>query len=141
MCIRDRLEILLYALSERHGARVACVLGLRADPGAPPAVGVTALNTWFARMRGGMRIDLCPLTRGEVSAQLAGILAGPAPEGLTTLAHGLSGGSPGLVRLLVDELRRRGVLERRAGLWLLGPVAVSYTHLDVYKRQPKASAS
>ena len=116
------LEILLYALSERHGARVACVLGLRADPGAPPAVGVTALNTWFARMRGGMRIDLCPLTRGEVSAQLAGILAGPAPEGLTTLAHGLSGGSPGLVRLLVDELRRRGVLERRAGLWLLGPV-------------------
>lgn len=57
-----------------------------------------------------------------MAAQLAGILSGPPPESLTTLAHGLSGGSPGLVRLLVAELRRRGVLAQRAGVWLLGPV-------------------
>ncbi len=116
------LEILRYALSDRRGASVASVFGLRVDPGAPTPVAVTALGTWLARKRSSTRIELRPLTRAEVSAQLAGILAGPAPESLTTLAHGLSGGSPGLVRLLVDELRRRGVLERRAGVWLLGPV-------------------
>lgn len=121
------LEILRYALSDRQGADVACVVGLRVDPGVPTPVGVTALGTWLARLRAGTRIELQPLTRAEVSAQLSGILAGPAPENVTTLAHGLSGGSPGLVRLLVDELRRRGILERRAGVWLLGPV----DHLSV----------
>ncbi len=116
------LEILRYALSDRRDAAVASVLGLRVDPGSPTPAGVAALVTWLARLRAGTRVELRPLTRAEVSAQLAGILTGPAPETVTTLAHGLSGGSPGLVRLLVDELRRRGVLERRAGVWLLGPV-------------------
>ncbi len=116
------LEILRYALTDRPGTRVACVLGLRVDPGVPSPVGVAALGTWVSRSWAGTRIDLHPLTRAEVAAQLAGILAGPPPDSLTTLAHGLSGGSPGLVRLLVAELRRRGVLERRTGLWLLGPV-------------------
>ena len=116
------LEILRYAVTDRPGTRVACVVGLRVDPGAPPPVGAAALGAWVARVRGGIRIDLSPLTRPEVADQLAGILAGPPPESATTLAHGLSGGSPGLVRVLVDELRRRGVLQRRAGMWLLGPV-------------------
>ncbi len=116
------LEILRYALAVRQGARAACALGLRVEPGAPPPDGVTALGAWVARLPDGIRIDLHPLTRSEVAAQLAGILAGPPPESVTTLAHGMSGGSPGLVRLLVAELRRRGVLERRAGVWLLGPV-------------------
>ncbi|HRC12113.1 MAG TPA: LuxR C-terminal-related transcriptional regulator [Dermatophilaceae bacterium] len=116
------LEILRYALTDRHGARVSCVVGLRADLTEPPSVGVTALGAWIARLRAGQRIDLRPLTRAEVATQLAGILDAPAPESVTTLAYGLSGGSPGLVRLLVAELLRRGVLERRAGVWLLGPV-------------------
>lgn len=116
------LEILRYALADRHGARVACVLGLRADPGTPPPSVIADLGAWVTRLRTGLRIDLSPLTRSEVAAQLAGILGGPPPDGVTTLAHSLSGGSPGLVRLLVDELRRRGVLERRTGVWLLGPV-------------------
>jgi DNA-binding CsgD family transcriptional regulator len=118
----ESLEILRYALTGRQGGRVACALGLGVVPGVPPPDWVTALGTWVVRSRAGSRIDLRPLTRAEVAAQLAGILAGPPPESVTTLAHGLSGGSPGLVRLLVEELRRRGVLERRAGVWLLGPV-------------------
>ncbi len=118
----ESLEILNYLLVDRPGARVAGALGLRVDRGATLPAGVTALSTWVARHRAGARVDLRPLTRTEVAGQLAGILGGPPPESLTTLAHGLSGGSPGLVRLLVAELGRRGVLERRAGVWLLGPV-------------------
>lgn len=102
------LEILGFVLNDRHGARVPSVLGLRADRGASLPAGVMTLSTLVSRLATGTRVDLCPLTRPEVASQLAGILAGPPPESLTTLAHGLSGGSPGLVRLLVAELRRRG---------------------------------
>ncbi len=116
------LDILRYAVTNRPGTRVACIMGLRVDQGAPPRVDGTTLGAWVARLKSGTRIDLHPLTRSEVSAQLALILGGPAPESVTTLAYGMSNGSPRLVELLVAELRRRGVLERRAGVWLLGPV-------------------
>ncbi len=116
------LDILRYVLTERPGARIPCVLGVREDRGSPPRPRATELREWVSRLRSGTRIDLAPLTRGEVGAQIATILGGPPPDSVSTLAYGLSGGSPGLVRLLVAELRRRGVLERRAGVWLLGPV-------------------
>lgn len=116
------LGILRYLMTDRDGARLAWVLGLRVDAGTTLPAGVSQLATWIARHGAGTRLDLRPLTRAEVAAQLVAILGGPPPESLTTLAHGLSGGSPGLVRLLVAELRRRGALERRAGVWLLGPV-------------------
>ncbi|HNQ07432.1 MAG TPA: AAA family ATPase [Tetrasphaera sp.] len=116
------LEILSFVMTDRQSPRIAFVLGLRADHGATHPAGVISLSTYAARLQPGTRVDLRPLTRSEVAAQLAGILSGPPPESLTTLAHGLSGGSPGLVRLLVAELRRRGVLAQRAGVWLLGPV-------------------
>ena len=116
------LEILSFVMTDRQSPRIAFVLGLRADHGATHPAGVISLSTYAARLQPGTRVDLRPLTRSEVAAQLAGILSGPPPESLTTLAHGLSGGSPGQVRLLVAELRRRGVLAQRAGVWLLGPV-------------------
>lgn len=116
------VHLLRYALAGNPDTPMACAVGLRADREATLKTGAAALVEWIGRSPTGLRIALEPLSRTDLTTQLVGLLAGPPPPGLLALAEAQCGGSPLLVRVLVADLRRRGVLERRAGVWLLGPV-------------------
>ena len=83
-------------------------------------------------------IALHPLNDGDSRQLLAGLLDGELPDALAALVLEKAEGNPLFLEEVVRHLIERGDLSRAAGgPWTAAPpAAVSYTHLDVYKRQP-----